>query len=140
MTEFVLSITDPSSSELASRLAAGLTEHAHSFADGPGFQPLEVVAHDAQGGIAGGITGRLNWSWLHVNLLWVAEPARGRGLGSRLLARIEDEARGRGCRYAHLDTFSYQALPFYERHGYLEFGRLEDYPPGQSRHFLRKEL
>ena len=46
----------------------------------------------------------------------------------------------RGCRYAHLDTFSYQARPFYDRLGYRLFGELENYPPGHSRFFLRKQL
>jgi hypothetical protein len=37
-----------------------------------------------------------------------------------------------------LDTF--QARGFYEQIGYVAFGELENYPQGQSRHFLRKAL
>lgn len=40
----------------------------------------------------------------------------------------------------YLDTFDFQARPFYERHGYEVFGTLDDYPPGHSRFFLRKDL
>ncbi|MDP3936617.1 MAG: hypothetical protein Q8R92_00595 [Deltaproteobacteria bacterium] len=46
----------------------------------------------------------------------------------------------RRCAHAHLDTFSYQARPFYERHGYTLFATLDDYPPGHKRYFLRKAL
>jgi hypothetical protein len=46
----------------------------------------------------------------------------------------------RGCAHAHLDTFSYQARPFYERRGYQVFGMLQDYPPGQQRFFMEKTL
>jgi hypothetical protein len=60
--------------------------------------------------------------------------------GRRLLEAIEDEARKRGCRWAHLDTFSYQARPFYERLGYELFATLDDYPPGHQRFFLKKPL
>ena len=32
------------------------------------------------------------------------------------------------------------AKPFYERAGYSVFGILEDYPPGHTRYFMRKDL
>lgn len=47
-------------------------------------------------------------------------------------------ASDRGCTRAHVDTFSYQAKPFYERHGYEVFAVLDDDPPGHERIFLRK--
>ena len=46
----------------------------------------------------------------------------------------------RGCRHAHLDTFTFQALGFYEKHGYSVWGALDDLPPGFTRYFLRKDL
>jgi hypothetical protein len=39
-----------------------------------------------------------------------------------------------------LDSFSFQAPGFYRRLGYAEFGVVEDYPPGHTRHFLKKRL
>ena len=65
---------------------------------------------------------------------------RGQGLGTRLLAAAEAAARGRGCHDVWLDTFSFQALPFYEQHGYVVFGTLENYPTGHERYFVRKSL
>jgi len=56
------------------------------------------------------------------------------------MQRIEDEARGRGAAAVHVDTYDFQALPFYLGLGYEEFGRLQDYPSGHSRHFLWKRL
>ena len=122
------------------RLRAGLTEHSASFVDEPGFQPLAVFARDPGGELAGGACGHVNWTWLDVSLLWVAEPLRGQGLGSRLLLRLEASARDRGCRRAHVETFSYQARKFYQRHGYEVFASLPDYPPGHTRVYLRKRL
>jgi hypothetical protein len=46
----------------------------------------------------------------------------------------------RGCHGVWLDTFTFQARGFYERLGYSVFGAIEDYPPGHSRHFLKKDL
>jgi hypothetical protein len=53
---------------------------------------------------------------------------------------MEAEAIRRGCHGAFLDTFSYQARPFYEKLGYEVFGTLEDYPPGHQRFYMRKRL
>jgi GNAT superfamily N-acetyltransferase len=106
----------------------------------PGFQPVSAFVRDRQLAVVGGVIGTTNWNWLHVALFWVAEPLRFTGMGSRLLAAIEREARSRGCTRAHLDTFSYQARPFYERNGYEVFATLDDYPTGHKRYFMRKSL
>jgi hypothetical protein len=39
-----------------------------------------------------------------------------------------------------LTTFEFQARTFYEIHGYTIAGRMEDYPPGSSYYWMRKEL
>jgi len=61
-------------------------------------------------------------------------------VGRALLRAAEREATGRGCRHVYLDTFDYQARPFYEREGYTVFGVQEDYPPGHRRFFMQKAL
>ncbi len=106
----------------------------------PDQQPLRIGARDASGALVGGVVGSTWAGWLYVTILWVDEPCRGSGLGSRLMAAAEREAVARGCRNACLTTFSYQAGAFYERLGYEVFGRLEDYPEGESLGFLRKRL
>jgi GNAT superfamily N-acetyltransferase len=88
--------------------------------------------------IVAGLLGFTHWNWFHIRYLWVAESLRHQGLGRRLVLAAEQEARRRGCEHAHLDTFSFQAVPFYECLGYSIFGRLEDYPAGHSRIFLQK--
>ncbi len=101
---------------------------------------LTVLLRDASGAIHGGLLGAVVWTWLYVDVLWVADAHRGAGHGSRLLAAAEEEAVRLGCRAAHLDTFGFQARPFYEKHGYQVFGALDDYPQGESRYFLWKRL
>jgi GNAT superfamily N-acetyltransferase len=101
---------------------------------------VAVFARAADGTVVGGIAAMVNWQWLSVNLVWVQEDLRGTGLGHQLLERIEEVGRRHGCTRAHLDTFSYQARPFYERHGYELFATLDDYPQGHKRYFMRKAL
>jgi len=121
-------------------LAEGLNKHALPTTGVAGFQPLAVFARDRDGALVGGAHGQVNWNWLFVSLFWVSPARRHTGLGSKILAALEGAARERGCTNVHLDTFSFQARPFYERHGYTVFAELEDYPPGHRRFFMRKLL
>jgi GNAT superfamily N-acetyltransferase len=106
------------------------------------FEPLLVLVRDAEGRIVAGLTGVTYWGWLDTQVLWVEESLRGQGVGRALLAAAEEEAVRRDCRYAHLDTMSFQALPFYEKQGYVVFGELHDIPAGsgQIRYFMHKQL
>ena len=138
--EIDISLETHARSEDVARLERGLSEHSLPITGREGFVPISVLARDGERTLVGGAHGKLNWTWLHVSTLWVAPDLRHRGIGSKLLEAIEKAALERGCAHAHLDTFSYQARPFYERHGYVVFGSLEEYPPGHQRFFLRKEL
>jgi hypothetical protein len=56
------------------------------------------------------------------------------------MADAEAYARSRGAVGATLETYSFQARPFYERLGYEVIGSLDGYPPGHVKFFLRKHL
>ena len=103
-------------------------------------RPLCVLVRDGTGEVLGGVTGYTGWGWLYIDCFWLPEPLRRGGLGARVLAAAEQEARARGCRRARLYTYSFQAQGFYERQGYTVFGVLEDYPPGHRQIWMRKEL
>jgi hypothetical protein len=57
-----------------------------------------------------------------------------------LLSGAEETAREKNCRAAYVDTFTFQAPEFFERHGYREFARLADFPAGHARIWLSKLL
>jgi GNAT superfamily N-acetyltransferase len=104
------------------------------------YHRLAVIARDEHGEIVGGIHGELCWEWLHIDAMWVAEQQRGRGIGARLLAAIEEAALSKGFSKAHLETTDFQALGFYVKHGYEVFGRLEGKPAGHSWYYVKKDL
>ena len=64
----------------------------------------------------------------HVEALGVAQAARGRGVGSALVAAAIEEARRRGVAKLGLRALSNNpgALRLYEAHGFVEEGRLRD--------------
>ncbi len=99
-----------------------------------------IVARDGSGFPRGGVQGVAVGAWLAVDLVWVEEAFRGRGLGSRLLDEAEAEGRRRGCKWSILASFDYQAPNFYSRRGYVEYARMEDFPLGHTRFQLRKAL
>lgn len=121
-------------------LAQGLSAHSLPFTEVAGFQPIAVFLRDEQDRIAGGVWGYVNWNWLFLGLVWLADSLRGHGYGKQLIQAFESEGASRGCLYAHLDTFSYQARPFYEKLGYEVFAALDEYPPGHKRFFMKKKL
>ena len=103
--------------------------------------PFDLYALDDDGELVGGLVGSTWATWLHVELLWVADEHRGAGLGARLLTEAEARARdGRGCAHVRLGTWGYQAPGFYVKQGYREVGVIEDYPPGEREHLFVKDL
>ena len=104
------------------------------------FKALTIFLRDADENLVGGLLGATYWQWLYIDIFWIHESCRGEGYGDTLLAAAEQEAVRRGCKYAHLDTFSFQAPEFYQKRGYVVFGELPDFPQGYHRFFLKKEL
>jgi GNAT superfamily N-acetyltransferase len=90
--------------------------------------------------VIGGLWGVSYWRWLFVDLLFVPEAQRGRGLGTTLLRQAEAKGRERGCLGVWLLSFSFQAPDFYRRLGYSAFGSIEAYPPGHRCTYFSKRL
>jgi ribosomal protein S18 acetylase RimI-like enzyme len=103
-------------------------------------QMLALALRGDGGEILGGLIGQLQWEWLRIDILGVAEHLRGQGWGRSLVEEAERIALRSGCRHAWVDTFSFQSPEFYKRLGYHVFGELPDYPSGQVRYFLAKLL
>jgi len=106
----------------------------------PNYFPVNFVLRGEHGDVLGGLLGQIWGGWLQVTYLWVAEAARGAGYGTRLMKDAEAYARSRGAIGATLETYSFQARPFYERLGYEVFATLDGYPVGHVKIFLRKAL
>jgi GNAT superfamily N-acetyltransferase len=112
-------------------------------ADATGYRDgrlLAILLKDEAGRLYAGLSGHTWGGCCEVKLLWVEPSRRRRGLGTRLLAAAETEARARGCRKIVLSTHSFQAPDFYPRHGYVVAGELADYPLGHRQIFFEKAL
>jgi GNAT superfamily N-acetyltransferase len=90
--------------------------------------------------IVGGIVGEVWTAVLFIQFFWLERHLRRKGFGAKLIKAIEVEARRFGATRAYVDTMSFQAPGFYRACGYKEFGSIEGYPGGVTRHWLTKTL
>ena len=100
---------------------------------------VSSFAKDENDKTVGGILGEIHWGWLYIKGIWVSDSVRSKGLGSKLLQKLEDYAFSKGITHYRLETTSFQALAFYKKHGYELFGELPDMPPGFTSYFLKKQ-
>jgi|SRR6476469_842556 GNAT superfamily N-acetyltransferase len=90
--------------------------------------------------IVGGIVGEVWTTVLFIQFFWIEERFRGKGNGTALIQKIENEARRFGAVRSYLDTMSVQAPDFYRARGYEAFGTIDGYPGGVTRHWFTKAL
>jgi GNAT superfamily N-acetyltransferase len=90
--------------------------------------------------IVGGIVGELWTTVLFIQWFWIEQKLRGKNHGTKLMKAIEDEARRLGATRSYVDTMSFQAPGFYRSCGYKEFGSIDGYPGGVTRHWFTKSL
>lgn len=127
---------DPS---LRAKILEPLAAH-NDAAAGPGrWGTLAVTVRGGDGEVAGGLWGRTGYGFLFVELLALG-PARGLGLGRKVMELAEAEAKRRGLLGIWLDTWTFQAPGFYPKLGFVECGRITEYPPGHDRIFYVKRF
>jgi GNAT superfamily N-acetyltransferase len=121
-------------------IGGGIHQYNVQHGGDPQGGQICFILYSPENEIAGGLIGETHWGWFYINLLFVKEELRGRGYGHQLLTLAETEARKLGAKHAYLDTFTFQAPGFYEKHGYRMFCLLEDFPPGHRRYYFTKEM
>ena len=103
-------------------------------------EPLNIYVEDEQGNLLAGLAAETFGNWLEIEYLYVSEDLRGKGIGSEILNRAEQEARERKCKYSFVNTFQFQAPDFYKKHGYKEVFALKEYPYTGERYYYTKDL
>ncbi len=135
-----LEITSSPSKEDIEEIRQGLRQYNRQHREVREDKPLAIFIKDDSGKKVAGVTALTFGDWLEIEYLWVSDHVRGQGLGSRLMENIEAVAIKRGCKYSLLDTFGFQARPFYEKHGYKVGLELKNYPKTGHRYYMTKEL
>lgn len=132
-------VQEPTADDRAAVLAP-LVAYNQKHVPSADTQLVAILIRDDEGQAIGGLWGKILMDWLFIELLAVPESLRGKGTGSQLIEAAEKLAIERGCVGSWLDTFAFQARPFYERLGYTVFGEIADHPRGSKRYFLMKRF
>jgi GNAT superfamily N-acetyltransferase len=119
----------------------GLNSNAYRHKElGKNNGSFSFTIESSNGQFEAGISGFHYYGCFYIDLLFVAEQARGKGYGSKLMQKAENLARERGCLFMAVNTMDFEAKPFYEKHGFsIEFTR-EGFEKESKMYFLRKEL
>ena len=108
----------------------------------PGAEEKELVFKITDGGelVGGMISSADTWGSVEFQNLWIDERYRGKGLGSAIIREVERTAKEMGCYISIVSTWSYQARPLYEKHGYTLCSTVTDWPKGYDSYYLSKRL
>ena len=68
--------------------------------------------------LMGIIVGHSYYKEVHITDLIVMEEYRGKGVGSALIRKVEQEFRGKGFENINLTTYAFQAPEFYKKMGF----------------------
>lgn len=119
----------------------GLNSHAyHQKELGKNNGSFSFAMESIEGQFIAGISGFHYYGCFYIDLLFVAEEARGRGYGCILMQKAEQLAKKRQCLFMAVNTMDFEAKPFYEKHGFsTEFTR-EGFEKGSVMYYMRKTL
>ena len=123
----------------SARSSAGLIGYNNEKMGRQKYKRLAVSLRERKK-IVGGIVGEVWTTVLFIQFFWMDQKFRGKDFGTKLIRAIEDEAREFGATRSYLDTMSFQAPGFYRACGYTEYGSIDGYPGGITRHWFTRSL
>jgi N-acetylglutamate synthase-like GNAT family acetyltransferase len=89
------------------------------------------------------VGGALVWEHsdaFYIDVLWLNENYRMKGIGSKIISIIDSVASDKGISKIFVDTYAFQAQEFYQKHGFNGIGIIPGYLLGYDRIFLRKDI
>jgi GNAT superfamily N-acetyltransferase len=102
--------------------------------------PFAIFIRDENGNVIAGCNGSVIFGSIYTDQLWVDPKHRNRGIGKRLMERVHEYGKKKGCSIATVATMSFQSPEFYQKIGYeIDFSR-KGYNKSSSCLFLSKRL
>jgi len=92
--------------------------------------------------VSGGIYGairqypQIKTAWIY--RIWVEESCRGQGLGTSLLAHLNNFAYQKNCAGIQLEAFDFQGIPFFKKHEFQARAIIPNALAGRNKFFMQK--
>ena len=134
--DFAITVHDELPRDDARIVDDGLGEANEAAAPVRDVRPLSCFVRLPGGEVVGGAVGRTWGACCELQQLWVDKSYREQGLGTRLVREFERRGETRGCSTFYLDTFSFQALPFYRSLGYQPKLEIDGFPDGIRKYVM----
>ena len=103
-------------------------------------EPFNIYAKTEEDKIIAGIYGNTLRDLCCVNIFWVDENFRHKGIGSKLQCELEKYAQSKGCGSIQLDTAQFQAKDFYVKVGFSIVATIPKGFMGYDAHIMRKVI
>ena len=132
----------PGGEEDAKFLSNRLRRHDEAFAPREHeYVYIGKKVTDENGRIIAGLVGGVDgWNGTDIDALWVDDPYRRQGIGTRLLRQFEREAKENGANVVFIEAYDWN-VGFFRKNGYETVtGMLEDYPKGHTMYCMQRSL
>lgn len=121
-------------------LGKGIMAYAEQQRSLPPIETFAYFLRDAQNNIIGGCNGAIFYGCVFVDQLWLSEPLRNQGYGTKLMQAAENYGKEKGCTFATVNTMDFEALGFYQKLGFtVELAR-KGFMQDSIFYFLRKDF
>lgn len=128
------------SDELKKTIYQGFAAHAIAQVGADGDMRVFTFVAKENAQFQGAVVCKTFWGALHVKYLYLIPAARKKGIGRELMKNALQRAKDLNCRFAFVETMSFQALAFYKKLGFIEEFARSGYANGCSFHYLRKDF
>ena len=109
---------EDNSPEFAEQAKQKIAEFNAKHWDASKRQALGLKQLDAHGEVIAMLAGRTFGNWFYLESFWLADNARGKGLGSAMLNEAEQIAKARGCRVVGIAGGPEKCAKLTEKYGF----------------------
>ena len=120
-------IDETDNSEINSVIKKGIIDYNSPFFGSNPSQPFTNYIKNLKSEVIAGLTGFYKGKYVRIDLFWVHNELRHQGLGKKLILELEEFSKAKGCCHIQLDTFDFQARPFYEKLGFECIGTISSW-------------
>lgn len=134
-------ICEPDDLEISNIINDGLKEYNQTKIGPYEIIPFNIYAIDTQEKVIAGIKGEFINQLVRVNLVWVDENNRNKGIGTKLFEALEKYAKEHNYKIIQLFTTDFQAPGFYEKLGFTCMAKVDRvFVGGKIDYLMRKVL